>query len=64
MIAINQLINELETLPAEYYQDVINYVYYLKNAKTLNIPETMILSESALAKDWNTLEEDGAWENL
>jgi len=28
------------------------------------ITETMLLSESALAKDWNRLEEDAAWSHL
>lgn len=28
------------------------------------IPDTMLLSEAALAKDWNRPEEDAAWANL
>lgn len=28
------------------------------------IPETALLSESALSKDWNTPEEDKAWAHL
>jgi hypothetical protein len=28
------------------------------------IPETMLLSEAALAKEWDTPEEDKAWANL
>ena len=30
----------------------------------LNIPETALLSEPALAKDWNRPEEDEAWSYL
>jgi len=30
----------------------------------LNIPETALLSEQALAKDWNRPEEDEAWSYL
>jgi len=31
---------------------------------TNHIPETMLLSEAALAKEWNTPEEDEAWASL
>jgi len=30
----------------------------------INIPETALLSESALAEDWNRPEEDAAWSYL
>jgi hypothetical protein len=62
MIAINQLINEIETLPSEYLQEVMQFVLKLKHLK--NIPETAMLSEKSLAKDWDTPEEDEAWANL
>ena len=64
MTAINQLISEIETLPPEYYQEIITFVGYLKMKQMKNISETMILSEKALAKDWDTPEEDEAWANL
>jgi len=31
---------------------------------TTNVSETAILSEAALAEDWNKLEEDKAWSHL
>ena len=64
MTAINQLIYEIETLPSEYVQEVMDFVGYLKLKKLKDIPETMILSEKALAKDWDTPEEDEAWASL
>ena len=64
MTAIKQLIYEIETLPAEDVRDVANFVGYLKLKKTKNIFETMILSETSLAKDWDTPEEDEAWADL
>ena len=64
MTAINQLINEIEKLPSEYVQEVIDFIGYLKLKQLKSIPETMILSEAALAKDWDTPEEDEAWANL
>ena len=64
MIAINQIIDEIETLPSECFQEIIDFIGYIKLKQLKNIPETMILSEKSLAKDWNTPEEDEAWENL
>ena len=64
MPSINQLIYEIETLPSEYVQEVINFVGYLKLKRLRNLPETMILSEKTLAKNWDTPEEDEAWANL
>ena len=64
MTAINKLIYEIETLPFEYVQEVIDFIGYLKLKKLKGVPETMILSEAALAKDWDTPEEDDAWANL
>jgi hypothetical protein len=35
-----------------------------KSAPTARISETLLLSEKALARDWNTSEEERAWESL
>jgi hypothetical protein len=68
----NALLQEIETLPPEYMGTVIDFVSYLKH-RNLNgysggisagMSETMLQSESALAKDWNTPEEDAAWSLL
>ena len=64
MIAINQLVREIETLPSEYFQELMDFVGQLKLKHLKNIPETMILSEKSLSKDWDTPEEDEAWANL
>ena len=45
---------ELDSLPAEYFDEVINFVAWLKYKKQEQIPETMLLSQSSLAKDWDT----------
>ena len=64
MIAMNQLINEIESLPSECFQELMDFVEYLRMKQLKNIPETMILSEKSLAKDWDTPEEDEAWADL
>ena len=39
-------------------------VTILKDAPVASIPETALLSEQALAKDWDQPEEDEAWSHL
>ena len=58
------LMQEIETLPAAYVGEVIDFVAWIKQRKLVKIPETMLLSESSLSKDWDTPEEDEAWANL
>ena len=58
------LLKEIETLPAACLGEVIDFVAWIKQRKLSHIPETMLLSESALSKDWDTPEEDEAWANL
>lgn len=36
-------------------------VTILEEKPVLNVPETALLSEAALAEDWNRPEEDAAW---
>ena len=56
------MLKEIDTLPLEFMGEVINFVSYLKHKK--GIPETMLQSEAALSKDWDSPEEDAAWAPL
>ena len=58
------LIQEIETLPTTCFDDVINFIAWIKQRKLSQILETMLLSEAVLSKDWDTPEEDEAWANL
>ena len=58
------LLKEIETLPAACLADVTDFVAWIKQRKLSQIPETMLLSEAALSKEWDTPEEDEAWANL
>jgi hypothetical protein len=58
------LLQEIETLPANCVGEVIDFVAWIKHRKLSQIPEAMLLSEAALAKDWDTPEEDKAWASL
>jgi len=58
------LMKELESLPHECLGEVTDFVAWLKHRRLQQAPETMLLSQAALAKDWDTLEEDKAWADL
>jgi len=63
------LMKEIETLPPFCLGEVIDFVAWIKQRKLTtavlpNISETMLMSQASLAKDWNSKEEDEAWENL
>jgi hypothetical protein len=45
-------------------EEVVDFVAWVKHRKLSTMPETMLLSEAALSKDWDTPEEDEAWANL
>ena len=41
--------------------EVVDFVAWIKHRKISRIPETMLLSEASLSKEWDTPEEDEAW---
>ena len=58
------LLREVNILPSVYCSEVLDFIESLKGKRQPAIPETMLLSQSALSKDWDTEEEDKAWANL
>jgi hypothetical protein len=58
------LLREIETLPANCVGEVVDFVAWIKHRKLSQIPETMLLSEASLAKEWDSPEEDEAWAGL
>ena len=54
---------EVENLPEALKQEVYDFVRFLRE-KSDNGFDGLLLSQSALAKDWDTPEEDAAWANL
>ena len=64
MVERSVLLQEIETLPPRYYGEVVDFVAWIKQRKLAHIPETMLLSEAALSKDWDSPEEDEAWASL
>jgi hypothetical protein len=60
----NEVIREIDSLPAEYLGEVLDFIGYIKHKQIKRVPETMLMSEDSLARDWNSPEEDAAWANL
>ncbi len=64
MNAKESLLTEIEQIPESLFPEVLKFVQYLKYKHQQEQLETTLLSESALAKDWLTPEEDQAWQDL
>jgi len=65
MLSKQNLINEIETMPSDFINEVYHYVLFLKQNKlNIIIDDITLASESSLAKDWLLPEEDEAWANL
>jgi hypothetical protein len=77
--AQKELLQEIETLPVELVQEVSDFIGFLKAkrsgsvsvpvvegtlASALTASATMLLSETALSRDWNTPDEDAVWADL
>ncbi|MCL2834643.1 MAG: hypothetical protein FWD78_15850 [Treponema sp.] len=58
------LLKEIGTLPAACLGEVADFVTWIKQRRLSQIPETMLMSEDVLLKDWDSPEEDKAWADL
>ncbi len=58
------LIQEVSQLPDPLLAELLDFVRFLKAKTAESRFATAIASESALAKDWLTPEEDVAWQDL
>jgi hypothetical protein len=55
---------EVASLPEPLQREVYDFVRFLRLRDVDESFNGLLLSESALAKDWNTPEEDAAWASL
>jgi hypothetical protein len=69
--AHKELLREIETLPVDFVQEVSDFIGYLKvkrsgsaTADRSGVSASMLLSEAALSRDWNTPDEDAVWADL
>jgi hypothetical protein len=56
--------NEIEQVPENLLDEVLDFVHFLKGKIIKERLNTAIASESSLKKDWLRTEEDEAWQNL
>jgi hypothetical protein len=56
--------SELDRIPDSMLDEVLDFVRYLNSKSASMRPETALLSEAALARDWLAPEEDQAWGTL
>ena len=55
---------EVADLPEPLQREVYDFARFLKLKSSEDRFNGLLLSESALGKDWNTPEEDAAWASL
>ncbi len=58
------ILREIEHVPENVLEEVLDFVRFLKQRKCLDKLEITATSESALKKDWLRPEEDEAWQDL
>ncbi|MEI6309630.1 MAG: DUF2281 domain-containing protein [bacterium] len=63
MVSKKMLLKEIDGLPAEFMDELQDFVQFLKQKCAKNL-ESTLLSESSLRKDWLSAEEDEAWRDL
>ena len=64
-MSTKQLIEqELTALPEPLQREVYDFARFLRVRSEAESFNGLLLSETALVKDWNTPEEDAAWANL
>ena len=55
---------EVTNLPEVFQREVYDFARFLRLKRDEDSFNGLLLSESALAKDWSTPEEDAAWASL
>jgi hypothetical protein len=58
------LIQEIEEIPDEKLQEIIDFVRFIKSRQQEEEIGVTLVSEPSLAKDWMKPEEDAAWSDL
>ena len=58
------LMREMETVPEQLVDEIIDFIRFVKSRAIKEGVYTAIASESSLKKDWLCAEEDEAWADL
>ena len=64
-MSTQELINkEVQNLPEPLQREVYDFIRFLREKLADDSFSGLLLSESALRRDWDTPEEDAAWASL
>ncbi|MDQ1313751.1 MAG: hypothetical protein QG605_2290 [Euryarchaeota archaeon] len=55
---------EIELIPEPYLEEILDFIHFLKEKASKKRMETALLSESVLAREWLSPEEDETWKDL
>ena len=58
------ILREMEHVPEPLFNEILDFIHFLKTKGLKEKLETAIASESSLKKDWLREEEDNAWQHL
>ncbi len=58
------IVKELDAMPEALQREVYDFARFLRQKIDEDKFDGLLLSESALANDWNAPDEDAAWGNL
>ena len=59
-----RIAQEVTCLPEPLQREVYDFARFLRCTREAESFNGLLLSEAALARDWNTPEEDAAWASL
>ncbi len=58
------VLKEIENVPEDYLEEVLDFIRFLESKALEEKMATAIASEASLKKDWLMPEEEEAWQNL
>jgi hypothetical protein len=58
------ILSEMDQVPDNLFEEILDFIHFLKARSQKEQLETAIASESSLKKDWLRVEEDKAWQDL
>ena len=64
MTTKQQIIQSIENVPEPILTKILNFIELVKSQEQSEVTDSLLLSESTLAKDWLTKEEEQAWQDL
>lgn len=64
MNKIEIIMSEVKKLPEPLWDEVLDFVQFLRRKMTVPMKDTLLATESTLKKDWLRPEEDEAWHDL